>query len=80
MTRKKTSIPKESALPLPMFKTAELMSKLTGIGENTIRLMMDKNEIDFIKLGNRRLIADAAMWDWYERTKVNAGSLESEAV
>lgn len=63
---------RESTEVIPMFKTAELMSKLSGIGSNTIRTLMDQKEIDYIQLGNRRLITDTAMLDWYERNKIRA--------
>lgn len=54
---------------LPMLKTVELMSKVSGIGENKLRELMDSGELEYIQNGNRRLIADAAIWDWYERAK-----------
>ena len=57
---------------LPMLKTVELMSKVSGIGENKLRELMDKGELEYIQNGNRRLIADAAIWDWYERAKTTA--------
>lgn len=58
--------------PLPMLKTVEQMSKISGLGENKLRELMDKREIEFIQNGNRRLLADSAIWDWYERNKVAA--------
>ena len=64
---------KETASPaiqmFPMLKTVEQMSKISGIGENKLRELMDSGELEYIKNGNRRLIADAAIWDWYERAK-----------
>lgn len=33
---------------------------------------MDNGELEYIKNGNRRLIADAAIWDWYQRAKIAA--------
>ncbi|MGI6316412.1 MAG: helix-turn-helix domain-containing protein [Christensenellales bacterium] len=54
---------------LPMLKTVEQMSKISGIGENKLRELMNNGELEFIQNGNRRLIADAAIWDWYERAK-----------
>ena len=39
------------------------------IGENKLRELMDCGELEYIQNGNRRLLADAAIWDWYERTK-----------
>ena len=54
---------------IPMLKTVEQMSRLSGIGENKLRELMDKGELEYIQNGNRRLIADDAIWDWYNRAK-----------
>ncbi len=54
---------------IPMLKTVEQMSKISGIGENKLRELMDKREIEYVQNGNRRLIADSAIWDWYNRAK-----------
>lgn len=56
----------------PMLKTVEQMSKISGIGENKLRELMDNGELEYIQNGNRRLIADAAIWDWYQRAKTAA--------
>ena len=48
------------------------MSKISGIGENKLRELMDSGELEYIQNGNRRLIADAAIWDWYHRAKRKA--------
>lgn len=42
------------------------------IGENKLRELMDSGELEYIQNGNRRLIADAAIWDWYHRAKRSA--------
>ena len=64
MAKKETTSP---AIPVfPMLKTVEQMSKISGIGENKLR------ELEYIQNGNRRLIADAAIWDWYHRAKTTA--------
>lgn len=54
----------------PMLKTVEQMSKISGLGENKLRELMDNGEIEYVQNGNRRLLADTAIWDWYERNKV----------
>lgn len=72
MAARKTN-QKEPVEMLPMLKTVEQMSKVSGIGENKLRDLMDKRELEFIQNGNRRLIADVAIWDWYARNKVCAG-------
>ena len=56
--------------PLPMLKTVEQMSRISGIGENKLRELMDKGEIEYVQNGNRRLLAEAAIWDWYNRNKI----------
>lgn len=57
---------------LPMLKTVEQMSRISGIGANKLRELMDSGELEFVQNGNRRLIADAAIWDWYSRVKMTA--------
>ena len=34
--------------------------------------MLKTVELEYIQNGNRRLIADAAIWDWYHRAKTTA--------
>ena len=63
---------KETADTLPMLKTVEQMSRISGIGENKLRDLMDNGELEYIQNGNRRLIADSAIWDWYNRVKTTA--------
>ncbi|MFB0921186.1 MAG: DNA-binding protein [Oscillospiraceae bacterium] len=55
---------------IPMLKTVEQMSQISGIGENKLRELMDHGDIEYIQNGNRRLLADSAIWDWYNRNKV----------
>ena len=67
MAKKETSNP---TVPVrPLLKTVEQMSRISGIGENKLRELMDCGELEYIQNGNRRLLADAAIWDWYERAK-----------
>jgi hypothetical protein len=61
---------------IPMLKTVEQMSRISGIGENKLRELMDKGEIEYVQNGNRRLLADAAIWDWYERNKITVNILQ----
>ena len=68
MARKKETV----AEALPMLKTVEQMSRISGIGENKLRELMDGGELEYIQNGNRRLIADSAIWDWYNRVKTTA--------
>lgn len=77
MPRKKPTKKDENrSLESKFFKTVEQMSAISGIGENTLRSLIEKGEIDHIAIGNRRLIADSAMWDWYERNKVSTAEYE----
>ena len=68
MARKKETV----AEALPMLKTVEQMSRVCGIGENKLRELMDSGDLEYIQNGNRRLIADSAIWDWYNRVKTTA--------
>ena len=45
----------------PLLKTVEQMSKVSGIGENKLRELMDAGEIEFVQNGNRRLLCEAAI-------------------
>ena len=57
--------------PLSILKTVEQMSRISGLGENKLRELMDEGELEYISNGNRRLLADKAIWDWYQRNKVS---------
>jgi excisionase family DNA binding protein len=63
---------------LPMLKTATQMSHISGLGENKIRELMDKGEIEFVQIGNRRLLAESAIWDWYNRKKRTSNLMRDE--
>lgn len=62
---------KSSIKILPMLKTVKQMSKFSGLGESKLREMMSKGEIEFVSIGNRRLLTDEAFWEWYERNKTS---------
>jgi hypothetical protein len=53
-----------------MLKSVELMSRISGIGENKLRELMDGGDLEYVQNGNRRLIADSAIWKWYETAKI----------
>lgn len=59
---------------IPMLKTVEQMSRISGIGANKLRELMDSGELEYVQNGNRRLIADSAIWDWYNRAKTTVTS------
>ena len=47
MAKKETTSP---AIPVfPMLKTVEQMSKISGIGENKLRELMDSGELEYIR-------------------------------
>jgi excisionase family DNA binding protein len=69
-----------SAAILPMLKTVQQMSHISGIGENKLRELIDSGEIEYVQNGNRRLLADEAIWDWYKRAKQTAKATEAEGV
>ncbi len=70
MTAKKNM--RETPEIIPMLKTVEQMSRISGIGENKLRELMDQGDIEYVQNGNRRLLADSAIWDWYNRNKISA--------
>ena len=72
-TKKQVAPPVEI---FPLLKTVEQMSKISGIGENKLRELMDSGEIEYVQNGNRRLLAEAAIWDWYERHKIPARAVK----
>jgi hypothetical protein len=72
LARKELNAAKSDALP--MLKTVEQMSRISGLGENKLRELMNSGELEFIQNGNRRLIADSALWDWYNRAKTSVKS------
>ena len=37
-----------------------------------LKTVEQMGELEYIQNGNRRLIADAAIWDWYHRAKRSA--------
>lgn len=65
----KTKKKQDEAL-MPLLKTPELMSRVCGIGVNKLRELMDNEEIEYLPNGNRRLLLDQAVIDYYHRNKV----------
>lgn len=53
----------------PMFMTAKQMSAVCGIGENTLRRLMDRGELEYLQVGSHRLICVEGVRDYYERNK-----------
>jgi len=63
---------KQAPKTMPLFLTPEEASKVSGIGVNQIRRLMEERRIDFLPNGNRRLTTIQALWDYYEREKTPA--------
>lgn len=59
-----------------LLKTVEQMSRISGIGENKLRQLIEDRQIEYVENGNRKLLVETAIWDWYERNKIR---VEKEA-
>lgn len=53
----------------PMLMPAGTMSRVSGIGEATLRTLMAKGEIEYLQIGSHKLLCVNAIWDYYERRK-----------
>lgn len=64
---------KDTTAPISekMLLTAKEMSKVSGIGENTLRHLMDIGELEYIQVGSHRRIRREAIWDYYNRHKTS---------
>lgn len=60
---------------VPMLKTVEEMSRYSGIGINKLRELINNHEIEFVQNGNRCLLADRAIWDWYNRNCIRPNNI-----
>ena len=78
MAKSKSGTKTETALPL--LKTVEQMAALSGIGENRLRSLIAAGEIDYIMNGNRRMLTEQAVVDWYNRAKIPAKSTSLQVV
>lgn len=54
---------------LPMLMPASMMAKISGIGEATLRTLMAQGEIEYLQIGNHRLLSVNAIWAYYETHK-----------
>lgn len=55
-----------------LLKTIEQMSKISGIGENSLREMVRRGEIEYASVGNKTLLLESSIIEWYERNKCPA--------
>ena len=53
-----------------LLKTVEQMSHISGIGENKLRQLIEDCQIEYVENGNRKLLVEAAIWNWYEWNKI----------
>lgn len=54
---------------LPMLMPASTMARVSGIGEATLRTLMAQGEIEYLQIGNHRLLSVNAIWAYYETHK-----------
>lgn len=54
---------------LPMLMPANMMARVSGIGEATLRTLMAQGEIEYLQIGNHRLLSVNAIWAYYETHK-----------
>ena len=66
MAKKMKSDPPEL---LPRLMPASMMAKVSGIGEATLRTLMAQGEIEYLQIGNHRLLSVNAIWAYYETHK-----------
>lgn len=57
---------------LPMLMPANMMARVSGIGEATLRALMVQREIEYLQIGNHRLLSVNAIWAYYETHKTPA--------
>lgn len=62
---------KSTEVPHKLFLTVEEASKVSGLGVNLIRRLMDEGKIEYLQNGNRRLTTIQALMDYYQREKVS---------
>lgn len=55
----------------PLFLTPEQAAKLSGLGVNRIRQLMDDRLLEYLPVGNRRLTTIEALRDCYQRAKIS---------
>ena len=62
---------------LPLFLTLSQAAAVSGIGVNKLRQLADDGELDYIPIGNRKLVTLDGLMAWYESNKVCAKHKES---
>lgn len=59
---------------VPLFLTPDQASKISGLGVNRIRQLMEDGQLEYLPVGNRRLTTVQALLDYYKRAKVPAAA------
>ena len=49
-------------------------AKISGLGVNRIRQLMEDGQLEYLPVGNRRLTTVQALLDYYKRAKVPAAA------
>ena len=57
---------------LSLFLTPEQASKISGLGVNRIRQLMEDWQLEYLPVGNRKLTTIEALQDYYQRAKIAA--------
>ena len=55
----------------PLFLTPEQAAKVSGLGVNRVRQLMDDRLLEYLPVGNRRLTTIEALRDYYQRAKIS---------
>ena len=61
---------KTTEFTYPLFLTPEQAAKVSGLGVNRVRQLMDDRQLEYLPVGNRRLTTVAALRDYYCRAKI----------
>lgn len=57
---------------IPLFLTPEQAARISGLGINRIRQLMEEGRLEYLPVGNRRLTTVRALLDYYQRAKIPA--------
>ena len=57
---------------LSLFLTPEQANKISGLGVNRIRQLMEDGQLEYLPVGNRKLTTIEALQDYYQRAKIAA--------
>ena len=52
---------------LPLFLSPDQAAKISGLGVNRIRQLMEDGQLEYLPVGNRRLTTVQALLDYYKR-------------